>query len=52
MESGEARPDLSEGDINLSARRSEWVEKNLDEETRKLLAEDSRLFLHQSLSTP
>lgn len=52
MESGEARPDLSEGDINLSARRLEWVEKNLDEETRKLLAEDSRLFLHQSLSTP
>ncbi|MEC9349301.1 MAG: aspartate aminotransferase family protein, partial [Planctomycetota bacterium] len=52
MESGEGRPDPSEGDINLSARRSEWVEKNLDEETRKLLAEDSRLFLHQSLSTP
>ena len=52
MAFGEARPDPSEGDINLSARRLEWVEKNLDEETRKLLSEDSRLFLHQSLSTP
>tara|TARA_B100000809_G_scaffold249895_1_gene281731 strand:- start:4242 stop:5597 length:1356 start_codon:yes stop_codon:yes gene_type:complete len=48
----ESKGDLSEGDINLSPRRAEWVEKNLDEETRRLLEEDSRLFLHQSLSTP
>lgn len=52
MKSGEGKPELSEGDINLSRRRAEWIEKNLDEETRKLLDEDSRLFLHQSLSTP
>ena len=48
----ESKGDLSEGDINLSPRRAEWIEKNLDEETRKILEEDSRLFLHQSLSTP
>jgi len=48
----ESKGDLSEGDINLSPRRAEWVENNLDEETRRLLEEDSRLFLHQSLSTP
>ena len=52
MGSEESKGDLSEGDINLSPRRAEWVEKNLDEETRRLLEEDSRLFLHQSLSTP
>ncbi len=48
----ESKGDLSEGDINLSPRRAEWVENNLDEETRRLLEEDGRLFLHQSLSTP
>ncbi|MEC8894740.1 MAG: aspartate aminotransferase family protein [Planctomycetota bacterium] len=48
----ESKGDLSEGDINLSPRWAEWIEKNLDEETRKILEEDSRLFLHQSLSTP
>ncbi len=48
----ESKGDLSEGDINLSSRRAEWVENNLDAETRRLLEEDSRLFLHQSLSTP
>ena len=52
MVSEESKGDLSEGDVNLSSRRAEWVEKNLDEETRRLLEEDSRLFLHQSLSTP
>ena len=52
MGSEESKGDLSEGDINLSPRRAEWIEKNLDEETRKILEEDSRLFLHQSLSTP
>ena len=52
MGSEESKGDLSEGDINLSPRRAEWIENNLDEETRRLLEEDSRLFLHQSLSTP
>ena len=42
----------SEGDINISPRRSEWQGKNLDTETRALLEEDERYFLKQSLSTP
>ena len=42
----------SEGDVNLSPRRAEWSRAHIDEETRALLAEDARLFLHQSLSTP
>lgn len=42
----------SEGDINLSARRQQFAREHLAEETRGLLAEDGRVFLHQSLSTP
>src|SRR4030042_26275 len=42
----------SEGDINISPRRQKWQEENLDDETRKLLAEDEKYFLRQSLSTP
>jgi 4-aminobutyrate aminotransferase len=42
----------SEGDINISSRREEWSKKNIDASTREVLAEDSRYFLHQSLSTP
>jgi len=42
----------SEGDVNLSPRRAAWQAAELDDETRTLLAEDARYFLHQSLSTP
>ncbi len=42
----------SEGDVNISPRREEWQAANLDAETRTLLEEDARYFLHQSLSTP
>ena len=42
----------SEGDINISPRRTEWQKKNLDSQTRALLEEDERYFLKQSLSTP
>jgi 4-aminobutyrate aminotransferase len=42
----------SEGDVNTSTHREAWLADNLDEETRALLAEDARYFLHQSLSTP
>ncbi|MFB0505459.1 MAG: aspartate aminotransferase family protein [Thermodesulfobacteriota bacterium] len=42
----------SEGDINVSRRRTEWQAKSLDAESRALLEEDARYFLHQSLSTP
>src|SRR5262245_16508745 len=41
----------SEGDLNSSPHRSAWI-ANLDAETRHWLEEDSKYFLHQSLSTP
>ena len=42
----------SEGDLNISPRRAGWQAAALDAETRALLDEDARYFLHQSLSTP
>lgn len=42
----------SEGDVNLSPQRAAWQASALDAETRALLDEDARYFLHQSLSTP
>lgn len=50
------KPDLdslrSEGDVNLSSNRAAWAASQLNAETRQLLEEDARYFLHQSLSTP
>ncbi|MBI4583019.1 MAG: aspartate aminotransferase family protein [Planctomycetes bacterium] len=56
-ESGEHRQEnlgrlQSEGDLNLSPRRKAWARKHIDAATRKLLDEDARYYLHQSLSTP
>ncbi|MCC7325549.1 MAG: aspartate aminotransferase family protein [Burkholderiales bacterium] len=42
----------SEGDVNLSPRRKRWEAEHLGPETRAILAEDAKHFLHQSLSTP
>lgn len=42
----------SEGDVNLSPERVAWAEKHIDAETQRWLDEDSKYFLHQSLSTP
>ncbi|HVY69428.1 MAG TPA: aspartate aminotransferase family protein [Verrucomicrobiae bacterium] len=42
----------SEGDINISPRRAAWAAEHIDAETRRLLDEDAKYFLHQSLSTP
>jgi 4-aminobutyrate aminotransferase len=42
----------SEGDTNRSQFRAEYQDRYVDEATRGILAEDSRYFLHQSLSTP
>lgn len=42
----------SEGDINLSPLRVEWSRENINAETRHLLNEDAKYFIHQSLSTP
>jgi 4-aminobutyrate aminotransferase len=42
----------SEGDVNLSSNRATWAASQINDETRQLLEEDARYFLHQSLSTP
>jgi len=42
----------SEGDLNLSPHRQDWQRVHNDAETARLLAEDAKYFLHQSLSTP
>jgi 4-aminobutyrate aminotransferase len=44
-------PAPSEGDVNRSPLRAAWRGR-LGDETRALLDEDERYFLHQSLSTP
>ncbi|HEY3460295.1 MAG TPA: aspartate aminotransferase family protein [Casimicrobiaceae bacterium] len=51
-EAGVARDAAAEGDVNLSPRRREWEASHVGPATRALLDEDSRYFLHQSLSTP
>ena len=48
----QGRPPPAESEINDSSRRTAWQDGHLDEPTRRLLAEDSRYFLHQSVSTP
>ena len=45
-------PSASEGDVNHSPRRATWQRDHLDDATRALLARDSAVFLHQSVSTP
>jgi 4-aminobutyrate aminotransferase len=42
----------SEGELNISPERTAWQAENIDQATRVVLAEDSKYFLHQSLSTP
>lgn len=43
---------LTEGDINLSDERFKWNQSITDDQTRQVLEDDSRFFLHQSMSTP
>lgn len=42
----------SEGDLNITLRRAEWAAAHIDAATQRLLDEDSKYFIHQSLSTP
>ena len=42
----------SEGDVNQSPHRRAWSKEHLDPATLRLLEQDARHFLHQSLSTP
>lgn len=46
------KPELAEGDVNLGERRQDWQNRSLGPQTRALLEEDARWFLHQSMSTP
>ncbi len=41
-----------QGDVNTTANRKKYWEQNLSPGARKIFKEDSRYFLHQSLSTP
>ena len=56
MNSPDQQPDVSafksEGDLNLSPHRKQWLADNISAETRAWLEEDAKYFLHQSLSTP
>lgn len=45
-------PRPSEGEVNISPRRAEWIARTHNPEIRALLAEDARYFLHQSVSSP
>src|SRR6185312_3720474 len=47
-----AAPAQSESEINTSVRRAEWARRAHDEATSRLIGEDARYFLHQSVSTP
>ena len=42
----------SEGDLNLSQHRQQWLDAHIDDESQEWLDEDRRYFLRQSLSTP
>lgn len=43
---------LTEGDINFTEERLKWNQQITDPLTRRILADDTRYFLHQSMSTP
>lgn len=45
-------PAPGEGDINGTPQRAAWQAAHLDADSRALLARDSAVFLHQSVSTP
>lgn len=48
----ETPPAPSEGESNTSPRRLDWAARALGDASRAALAEDAKLFLHQSVSTP
>ena len=45
-------PPPGESEINTTSQRAAWQARYLDEEGRRLLDEDARYFLRQSVSTP
>jgi len=42
----------TEGDINFSPAREEWLKTEVNKKTEALLEKDARYFMHQSMSTP
>jgi 4-aminobutyrate aminotransferase len=42
----------TEGDLNLTPRRADWLRRNIGPQTARLLKEDEAYFLRQALSTP
>lgn len=46
------KPSESESDTNLTPERAAWARRNHDRATRRLIEEDARHFLHQSVSSP
>lgn len=42
----------TEGDINLTRARAQWMEQHIDATTADILSADAGVFLHQSLSSP
>jgi 4-aminobutyrate aminotransferase len=48
----DGRPEAEQGDINTTEARRRYWERNLTGEARLWFEDDSRYFLHQSLSTP
>ena len=42
----------SEGDLNVSNQRQQWLDEHVEGETTKWLQQDAKYFLRQSLSTP
>jgi 4-aminobutyrate aminotransferase len=43
---------VTEGDVNFSEERRKWDEQIDDPQTKQILDDDARYFLHQSMSTP
>ncbi len=42
----------TEGDLNVTPRRADWMRRNVGPEAARLLQEDEAYFLRQALSTP
>lgn len=48
----ETSSSITEGDINISAERLKWNREITDQSTLRILEDDARYFLHQSMSSP
>lgn len=46
------RMEREQGDINTTANRKKYWERNLSDRAREIFEQDNKYFLHQSLSTP